>query len=276
GHNRLPIDREAIVAMLKRLGHLVETAANGREALEILRRKRFALIFMDCRMPEMDGWETTRRIRSGEAGPEAARAPIVALTAHALKEDRRHCVEAGMDDYLSKPPRMDRLKAMIEKWSGKESGAVGAVAEESSRADRVPEEEAAAGGEALPVFNLRALLDRVDGDEDLARTMMEAFFEEAPGQLAELREHLASGGIEDAARMAHSIKGSAGFISGEEVYALAQEMDRLGKAGDLEGMRGKLPEFEKAMERLLEALRRELGKRAQGEAESPDDGSAAR
>jgi len=270
-----PINREAIVAMLKRLGHLVETAANGREALEILRRKRFALIFMDCRMPEMDGWETTRRIRSGEAGPEAARAPIVALTAHALKEDRRHCVEAGMDDYLSKPPRMDRLKAMIEKWSGKESGAVGAVAEESSRADRVPEEEAA-GGEALPVFNLRALLDRVDGDEDLARTMMEAFFEEAPGQLAELREHLASGGIEDAARMAHSIKGSAGFISGEEVYALAQEMDRLGKAGDLEGMRGKLPEFEKAMERLLEALRRELGKRAQGEAESPDDGSAAR
>src|SRR6185503_10876305 len=95
------VNQKVAERMLRKLGHEVRIAVNGREAVDLCAGESFDLILMDCMMPEMDGFEATRAIRA--AAGEAARVPIVALTANAVAGDRERCLEAGMDDYMAKP-----------------------------------------------------------------------------------------------------------------------------------------------------------------------------
>jgi signal transduction histidine kinase/CheY-like chemotaxis protein len=112
-----PVNRRVAERMLDRLGITVQSAATGREALHLLQYQKFDLILMDCQMPEMDGYHTTAEIRRGETG---ARTPIVALTAHAMAGDREKCLRAGMDDYLSKPVDLERLRSILNQYLAKE------------------------------------------------------------------------------------------------------------------------------------------------------------
>jgi CheY-like chemotaxis protein len=105
--------------MLERLGCHVDVVANGVEALSALDSTEYHLVFMDCQMPEMDGYEATRRIRSQEQARHPVhgrRLPVVALTAHALEGDCDRCLAAGMDDYLSKPFNINQLQKILERW----------------------------------------------------------------------------------------------------------------------------------------------------------------
>jgi CheY-like chemotaxis protein/CHASE1-domain containing sensor protein len=111
--------------LLEKLHCRVDVAVNGREALALATRLPYDLIFMDCHMPEMDGYEATQEFRRWEIAqgedrlnPARARVPIVALTASVMESDRQRCVEAGMDDFLSKPVRMDDLRDVLQKWQG--------------------------------------------------------------------------------------------------------------------------------------------------------------
>lgn len=108
------INRKIITVMLERLGYKVEHAANGVEAVEKADSKPFAAILMDVSMPEMDGLEATRRIRSN---PAMANVPIIAMTAHAMQDDRDRCMQAGMNDYLAKPVNKDELLATMSRWN---------------------------------------------------------------------------------------------------------------------------------------------------------------
>lgn len=110
-------NQKLILGMLKKLGLEAETASNGIEALDLYEPGKYSLIFMDCQMPEMDGFEATREIRDVEVELKDVRTPIIALTAMALSGDRERCLEAGMDDYLSKPMENKALKAIISKWA---------------------------------------------------------------------------------------------------------------------------------------------------------------
>ncbi|WP_160115455.1 ATP-binding protein [Marinobacterium lutimaris] len=116
------VNRVLAVALLKRLGCLVTTAENGLEALEILRsqpsEQLFHLVLMDCQMPVMDGYETTRNIRIGQAGDDYRTVPIIAMTANSMKGDAEKCFAAGMDDYLSKPLDFVLFRETIQRWSG--------------------------------------------------------------------------------------------------------------------------------------------------------------
>jgi two-component system sensor histidine kinase/response regulator len=110
-----PVNQRIAVHALRRLGMLVDAAANGQEALDAVSRTRFDLIFMDCQMPGMDGYEVTRHLRNLEV---ERRTPIIALTAHAMQGDRDRCLEAGMDDYLTKPFDLRSLENIAERWIG--------------------------------------------------------------------------------------------------------------------------------------------------------------
>ena len=112
------VNQEVARTMLEQLGCSVEVAGNGREALEATGRARYDLVLMDCQMPEMDGFEATRRIRAREAVSTTGtpRLPIVALTAHVLESDRQACLAAGMDDYLSKPFTRLQLERLLTRW----------------------------------------------------------------------------------------------------------------------------------------------------------------
>ncbi len=108
------VNRLLATRILEKLGCVVETAANGAQVLDILSEKSgFDVVLMDCQMPLLDGFETTRRIRDREGKDE--RIPIIALTAHAMKGDRERCIEAGMDDHLTKPIILDDLRAVLER-----------------------------------------------------------------------------------------------------------------------------------------------------------------
>jgi CheY-like chemotaxis protein len=107
------VNQMLAVRLLQKRGHDVTVAANGKEALDLLEQQSFDLVFMDIQMPEMDGFETTTRIRAQER-QTGAHIPIVAMTAHAMKGDEEHCLASGMDDYISKPIQADQLFAVVE------------------------------------------------------------------------------------------------------------------------------------------------------------------
>ena len=112
------------VRFLEKLGYRADVAGNGAEAVSACRKVRYDVVLMDCQMPEMDGFEATRRIREGEAVASGLQpVPIVALTANAMSGDRERCLAAGMDDYLSKPFQLDALNATLERWARSESPA---------------------------------------------------------------------------------------------------------------------------------------------------------
>jgi CheY-like chemotaxis protein len=110
------INQQVILLMLRKLGFSPILVGNGRLALEAVRRGGIDLVLMDCQMPEMDGYEATRGIRLWEREQGGPRVPVIAITAHAMGEDRDHCLAAGMDEYLTKPLRIGELAGAIRKW----------------------------------------------------------------------------------------------------------------------------------------------------------------
>ena len=122
------VNQLVTLRVLRKLGHFAEAANNGQEAIDALKKASYDLILMDCQMPVVDGFEATRRIRSGDAGQAAITVPIVALTANALKGDDTLCFDAGMDAYLTKPVRVGDLSQAIAQWTGARGGFTAAAA----------------------------------------------------------------------------------------------------------------------------------------------------
>jgi CheY-like chemotaxis protein len=112
------INQRLILRVLEKIGHSVRIVENGRQALAAAESNAYDLVVMDCQMPEMDGFEATRRIRA-HTSPDVRKLPILALTAHALAGDRQRCLDAGMSDYLTKPVDAASLAAMIEALAGR-------------------------------------------------------------------------------------------------------------------------------------------------------------
>jgi two-component system sensor histidine kinase/response regulator len=218
------VNQHVIEAMLTKRGYAVEHAGNGREALTMLSVRSFALVFMDCQMPEMDGYAATAAIRAREHGSN--RLPIVAMTAHAMKGDRERCLAAGMDDYLSKPLRPEELDATLERWLG---------------APVTPAKPAAADDAGDPFESLiddaRMRIFRVDYPE-IVPQLIELFAESTPPLLDELRAVVSSGDGESVRRVAHKLKGSCQNIGAGFMAKLVANIERAATAApaELEGL----------------------------------------
>ena len=110
------VNQKIAVVLLEKLGYRADVVANGLEAVDAVARIRYALVLMDCQMPEMDGWEATAMIRKEEGARGSHRLPIIAITANAMPGDREKCQKAGMDDYLAKPVTLDKIRVLLARW----------------------------------------------------------------------------------------------------------------------------------------------------------------
>jgi len=208
-----PINLEYCVSALEILGCEVKTAENGRQALEILSRESFDLVLMDCQMPEMDGYEATRRLREMEG--DERHTVVIALTAHALKGDREKCLAAGMDDYLSKPFTIDQLRAMLEKWL-KGKGQV------DNETQRVLSEE-------TPIFDPEQLknfeVPGKPGDNSFLKRMLSLYLARVPELLAEIRQAASEARLEDLHRAAHSLKSNCAMVGAMRMAEVARQLE---------------------------------------------------
>jgi HPt (histidine-containing phosphotransfer) domain-containing protein len=202
---------------------------------------------MDVQMPVMDGFEATRAIRSGEAKVPNRRIPIIAMTAHAMKGDRERCLEAGMDDYLSKPIATRALAEALEKWT--------APAPERSPAVAAPEVAAEPLSAAPPVFDRQALLARLMGDEGLVEEIIAGFLKDMPLQIKALRKHIDNADAGRAGSQAHAIKGAAANVGGLALSAVADDMEMLGRSGRVREAAELLPELERQFDVLKARMR---------------------
>ncbi len=230
------VNQRVIEAMLAKRGFAVECAANGREGLERIAEREYALVFMDCQMPEMDGYEATAALRERERG--GARLAVVAMTAHAMKGDRERCLAAGMDDYLAKPLRPEELDAVLERWL-----------HAPPPPQAAPEPEPAS---MALVDEARARVFREDYPE-IVDQLIELFEDSTPPLLRELREGAAAGDQETVRRAAHKLKGSCQNIGASGMAAQVAELERAA-AADPE----QLEDLEVAFEATCGALRAAL------------------
>ncbi len=228
----IKVNQVLIKTILTRFGHGVTLAGNGEEAITAWNDiGGFDLIFMDVQMPVMDGFQTTRAIRSREIDTEN-HIPIVAMTAYAMKEDRDKCRQAGMDDYISKPFRPDDIVAVIErlveKGSIPEIILLPAVAGQSEATATPPPDE------TLHIFNRKTLVERLGNQEDLIPAMLELCIEAVDYHLPDLEQAIAAADYTAVADHAHAIKGVSGNVSLDRVSAAARSLEDDALAGRTE------------------------------------------
>jgi len=225
-----PTNQQVCVAMLKRLGcRSVDVVSNGLEALEALSRMNYGLVLMDCQMPEMDGYEATRRIRKTEIeSGSRSRMAIVAMTAHAMRGSQEQCVAAGMDGYLSKPFRLRQMKAILDRWLQRKPGKVDAIEEiNAPEAAPLSADPSQRGGRARDnkddkLIDRTVLKNLTAGDMELLRKILSSFIHYSDGLFAQTQ---LNGDCEAARRLAHSLKSSSANIGAMQLARLCQEME---------------------------------------------------
>jgi CheY-like chemotaxis protein len=236
------VNQRLATRLLEKLGHMVTSAGNGQEALDLLAARAFDVVLMDVQMPVLDGFEATARLRGRERAV-GRRTPVVAMTAHAMKGDRERCLAAGMDDYVSKPVQAADLARVL-------------AGVPASRTPLGEDTRAAKGESAGPTFNEAAALAAVGGDRDLLRELAEMFLEAGPGQLAAVRDAAARGDAKELERAAHTLKGGAATFAAPAVVDAAWALERRGRAGELGDLDAPLAALEAATAGLLHALAR--------------------
>jgi PAS domain S-box-containing protein len=226
---------------LEGAGYTVRIVDNGNQALQAVKEESFNLILMDVQMPELDGVETTRSIRASDM--PFAETPIVGLTAHAGAEDRKVCLQAGMNDVLTKPLRYQPLLEAVQRWV--------ASSEPTQQADigRAGETEA---GE-IPL-DLQTAINELGGDRELVKTLIGELVNRVEGQLVTLHDALRRNDAKMMKRESHKIRGGAASLYAMPLSAAADRLEQLLDGDQLEGAEQALTELEQELARLREAV----------------------
>ena len=244
------VNRAVATGILEKLGHVLVHAATGREAVEAFSDGCFDLILMDVQMPEMDGFEATRRIRELEE-MAGGRTRIVAMTAHAMAGDRERCLAAGMDDYVSKPLRKEDLLRALD---GADMGA-----DEDETDSAIPTGPRPVSEEVL--VDIDQLRDVTDNEPARIRRLVDIYLTQTAPMLDELGAAIQSNSREDIARLAHKLVGSSISCGVQAFTQPLRELERLGNEGDLSGasplfddLRHEFPRVKNAFDQFLQTI----------------------
>jgi len=249
-----PVNQEVTRCMLEELGCRVDIAVNGRMALQAITRKSYDIVFMDCQMPEMDGFQATQTLREREKScPEAHHVPIVAVTANAMKGDRERCLAAGMDDYLGKPFNIEQLRAALTRCLGGPSIQNGG--EPSVRSAPEPAPPAAASSSPLDtraLDQIRAL--QGNRKPDLLLKVIRIYLESSPDLVCNLHEAVDRKDAAALQRVAHTLKSSSANLGASAMAALCKELEEMGRTKELGGSGQTFVRLEAEYKQVREAL----------------------
>jgi CheY-like chemotaxis protein len=223
------VNQMLAVAILKKRGYDVSVADNGREAVDLVQRSEFDVVLMDVQMPELDGFEATGLIRAAEV-ETTRRLPIIAVTAHAMEGDRQRCLEAGMDDYVSKPIDPDKLEAAILRWTGK-----------------------------LPDFEHSRALDLARGDEGVLESIVKLFLEQTPQRLEAIHRALDAHDRDSLERTANAMEDAAVTLAMPRLRDVAHRIAVLGKRGQLMQVAALVKELDEVVGSGTSAVRDLIG-----------------
>jgi signal transduction histidine kinase/HPt (histidine-containing phosphotransfer) domain-containing protein len=249
------INQIVMVKTLERLGYTCTVVENGKEVLDALLKSQYDLIFMDCEMPEMDGYITAAAVRKFET-PNAKSIPIIALTAHAMQDELEKCLSAGMNDLVTKPTSKAIISQVLSHWLSKKSLAPVTV---EKTIERSPQD--------CPSLDLGALaelwtIEDEDGEVGLVDQMVDRFEMKTPTQIARIRTALAENAPMEIARQAHDLKTSSSYLGAFRMRDICNKLEALGKTTEVENLAGLLVEqLEREFELVVAILKSENSKR---------------
>ena len=239
------VNQKVALRILERLGYRADVVANGKEVLEALQRQSYDVVLMDVQMPEMDGVEATQRIR--EEWPPEEQPRIVAMTAHALAGDRERLLAAGMDDYISKPVRVEELVAALQRCQPLPRAA---RAKAGTTLEPPPD--------AQPILSLDVLEEfrTAMGDEgaEMVAELVQIFLEDTPQLLERLRNALAAGDLETAQQVAHTLKGTSASLGATRLSERCAELEASLHTAQPEALRAMVSQIEAAYAQVRPAL----------------------
>jgi PAS domain S-box-containing protein len=246
-------NQQVAMGILSKLGLKADPTADGSEAIKALETIPYDLVLMDVQMPVMDGLEATRHIRDPHSTVLNRTIPIIAMTARALQGDREACLNAGMNDFITKPIEPQALVEVLKKWTSDKTtrNATASKRFEALPAHRPPVKQP-------PVFDRAALMNRLMDDKELAFAVTEAFLSDIPQQIQALKDFLKLEQTAGVERQAHTIKGASANIGGEALRAVAGEMEKAGKNGELTAVHERMPDLEEQFELLRVLLQKEI------------------
>lgn len=199
------INRKYFINLIKQKGLVCDIAVNGREALHAIEEKDYDIIFMDCQMPVMDGYEATSKIRAAET--PGKHTPIIALTAHSMKGDEERCLAAGMDDYLAKPFQYGQVLHVLQKYGNYTPSNL----------------------DSLFTATVNKLMEESGFDKDFCEELIRDFCQQTRELVANIRKSIADGNWEECSRLLHQIKGSAGNLRANDIAQCALKGEEAAK-----------------------------------------------
>ncbi len=271
------VNQKVTLKFLQKLNYRTDVVANGSEAIRALKSIPYDLVLMDVQMPEMDGFEATRMIRDQASNVRDHHVPIIAMTAHAMKGDREKCLEAGMDDYVSKPVQPKVLAEAIRKLTS---------ARPARRLEKKPVEQAPASTPARHaisrpepddpqgILDAKAFLNLCDGDFEFAQELVELFLSTHSTQLSDIRQAVERRDSTALERAAHKFKGSLGNLCAAPAMEAALRLEMIGRGGDMAEADEASAVLDNEITRLKPALAPLLQGHQLVEAEHDNDGPA--
>ncbi len=247
-------NQDVISRQLDRLGYRCEIANHGEEGLEAIATGRFSLVLSDVHMPTMDGFTMTARLREQEEHSGSARMPIVAITANALPGEADRCLEAGMDDYLSKPIAMGKLKTILLRWLPHTATASPSQRDGSGPVADCKAAEPAIAANDQPLLDTSVLEEMFGDDPDLIADVLNDFLDPAWETVEELESAVTARDAQAVGMAAHKLKSSAKTIGAGTLHQLCLTLEEAGKKGAWTQIDGQWPEVRKTMEQVAVAI----------------------
>jgi two-component system sensor histidine kinase/response regulator len=240
------VNQQVALKMLQKFGYRADLVCNGLEVIEAIKAVNYDLILMDIQMPQLDGFEATRRIRNRETEARSRQVPIIAMTAHAMKGDRQRCLDAGMNDYISKPIDPAELERVIVRWTSDGKG-VELISSEEARG-----------------FTGYGLLQRLGGDTKIYDEIIDVFHRDVPKQIGVIEDAIHHDDASTVQLQAHTLKGACANVDAVWLQQIAYELEKSGERRDLCEAAKLLDRIKKEFDGLEHMLAAKKGEGSEG------------